>query len=92
MFECCLRGPIKVALKTALKTALIHRSAKVVERMGILVQQLLRDKTITIVALASLLGASRRTIQEDISILKDVKVLDRVGPDNGGEWVVLLKW
>ena len=60
--------------------------------MGILVQQLLRDKTITIVALASLLGASRRTIQEDISILKDVKVLDRVGPDNGGEWVVLLKW
>ena len=83
---------IKVALKTALKTALIRRPAKVVERMGILLQQLLRDKDITIVALASLLGASRRTVQEDIAILKNLKVLDRVGPDNGGEWVVLLKW
>lgn len=83
---------IKVALKTALKTALIRRSAKVVERMGILLQQLLRDKDITIVALASLLGASRRTVQEDISILKNIKALDRIGPDNGGEWVVLLKW
>ena len=29
---------IKVALKTALKTALIRRPAKVVERMGILLQ------------------------------------------------------
>ena len=83
---------IKVALKTALKTALIRRPAKVIERMGLLLQQLLRDKDITIVALASLLGASRRTVQEDIAILKNLKVLDRVGPDNGGEWVVLLKW
>ena len=83
---------IKVALKTALKTALIRRPTKVVERMGILLQQLLRDKDITIVALASLLGASRRTVQEDIAILKNLRVLDRVGPDNGGEWVVLLKW
>ena len=83
---------IKVALKTALKTALIRRPAKVVERMGLLLQQLLRDKDITIVALASLLGASRRTVQEDIAILKNLKVLDRIGPDNGGEWVVLLKW
>ena len=82
---------IKVALKTALKTALIHRSAKVVERMGILLQQVLRDNDITIIALASLLGASRRTVQEDIAILKNLKVLDRIGPDNGGEWVVLLK-
>ena len=83
---------IKVALKTALKTALIHRSAKVVERMGILLQQLLRDKDVTIIALASLLGASRRTVQEDIAMLKNLKVLDRIGPDNGGEWVVLFKW
>lgn len=83
---------IKVALKIALKTALIHRSAKVVERMGVLIQQLLRDKDVTIIALASLLGASRRTVQEDIAILKNLKVLDRIGPDNGGEWVVLLKW
>ena len=83
---------IKVALKTALKTALIRRPAKVIERMGLLLQQLLRDKDITIVALASLLGASRRTVQEDIAILKNLKVLDRIGPDNGGEWVVLLKW
>ena len=83
---------IKVALKTALKTALIHRPVKVAERMGILLQQLLRDKDITIVALASLLGASRRTVQGDIAILKNLKVLDRIGPDNGGEWVVLLKW
>ena len=83
---------IKVALKIALKTALIRRSAKVVERMGILLQQLLRDKDITIGVLASLLGASRRTVQEDIAILKSLKVLDRIGPDNGGEWGVLLKW
>ena len=81
---------IKVALKTALKTALTHRSAKVVERMGVLLQQLLRDKNITIIALASLLGASRRTVQEDIAILKNLKVLDRIGPDNGGEWVVMM--
>ena len=79
-------------IKVALKTALIHRPAKVVERMGILLQQLLRDKDITIVALASLLGASRRTVQEDIAILKNLKVLNRIGPDNGGEWVVLLRF
>ena len=60
--------------------------------MGGVLQQLLRDKNVTIIALASLLGASRRTVQEDIAILKNLKVLDRIGPDNGGEWVVLLKW
>ena len=60
-------------IKVALKTALIHRPAKVVERMGREGQQLLGDKNITIVALASLLGASRRMASSSQMVRRGMK-------------------
>ena len=36
------------------------------------------------------LGVTDRTIARYISELKSYKVINRVGPDNGGRWKILL--
>ena len=42
--------------------------------------------------LSKQLGVTRRTLQQDVKNLKSAGILDRSGPNYGGEWVVLLKW
>jgi len=83
---------IKDALKTALKTALMLKTDKILVRMARIVQMILRNKNETAASLAQGLGVSLRTLGVDIALLKKVHAIDRIGPDNGGEWVVLLKW
>lgn len=43
-------------------------------------------------SLAHKLGVSLRTLGVDIALLKKIHAIDRIGPDNGGEWIVQLKW
>lgn len=83
---------IKGALKTALKTALMQRPGKILVRMAGIVQMILRDKKATVVSLSQRLGVSLRTLGVDMALLKKIHAIDRVGPDNGGEWVVLLRF
>jgi predicted HTH transcriptional regulator len=52
----------------------------------------LRNKNETAGSLANMLDVSLRTLGVDLALLKKIHALDRIGPDNGGEWAVLLKW
>lgn len=83
---------IKVALNVALKCALVKKSEKIVERMARVVQMMMRDRQITLLQLVESLSVPRRTIQLDVSLLKRLGVIDRIGPDNGGNWEVRLTW
>ena len=79
-------------VKTALKTALMSKPDKILVRMAKIVQMILRNKFETAASLAHGLGVSLRTLGVDIALLKKIHAIDRIGPDKGGEWVVLLKW
>ena len=83
---------IKAALETALKTALMPKPDKVLVRMAKIVQMILRNKKETVASLAQVLGVSLRTLGVDMALLKTIHAVDRIGPDNGGEWVVLLDY
>lgn len=41
-------------------------------------------------SLASKIKLSPRTIQRDLTHLKDLNVIKHEGPDNGGHWVILM--
>ena len=47
------------------------------------------DVVETASSLASKINISPRTIQRDLTRLKDLNVIKHEGPDNGGHWVVL---
>ena len=79
-------------IKTALKTALMSKPDKILVRMARIVQMILRNKIETAASLAHKLGVSLRTLGVDIALLKKIHAIDRIGPDNGGEWIVQLKW
>ena len=40
-------------------------------------------------SIASKINLSPRTIQRDLTRLKNMNVIKHEGPDNGGEWVIL---
>ena len=65
---------------------------KILVRMARIVQMILRNKIETAASLAHKLGVSLRTLGVDIALLKKIHAIDRIGPDNGGEWIVQLKW
>ena len=41
-------------------------------------------------SIANKIKLSSRTIQRDLTRLKDLNVIKHEGPDNGGEWVISL--
>ena len=90
--DCEEMEMIKAALETALKTALMQKPDKVLVRMAKIIQMILRNKKETVVSLAQVLGVSLRTLGVDMALLKTIHAVDRIGPDNGGEWVVLLDY
>lgn len=90
--DCEEMEMIKAALETALKTALMQKPDKVLVRMAKIVQMILRNKKETVVSLAQVLGVSLRTLGVDMALLKTIHAVDRIGPDNGGEWVVILDY
>ena len=44
---------------------------------------------VTAKSLASKMSLSPRTIQRDLTKLKDLNVIKHKGPDNGGHWIIL---
>ena len=61
-------------------------------RLANIIQSMRRDSHIGLEGLSKQLGVTRRTLQQDVKNLKSAGILDRSGPNYGGEWVVLLKW
>jgi predicted DNA-binding transcriptional regulator YafY len=61
-------------------------------RLANIIQSMRRDSHIGLEGLSKQLGVTRRTLQQDVKNLKSAGILDRSGPNYGGEWVVLIKW
>jgi len=56
-----------------------------------IIQSLKASPDITANELAKIVGTSQRKIEENLSKLKKLNVIERVGADRGGHWKVLTK-
>ena len=64
---------------------------KVTENQKKILNNIFRDRFVTVKKLSKIVGISERKIKENISKLKQKKLLKRVGPDKGGYWKVIGK-
>jgi len=64
---------------------------RVTENQKKILEEIIRNKYITIKRLSESIGISERKTQENIKKLKGKSLLKRVGPDKGGYWEVLAK-
>ena len=58
-------------------------------RIKSLLDQIKKDKFITIPKLSLILNVTEKTIKRDIQKLKEDGILKRIGPDKGGHWEVV---
>ena len=61
---------------------------KLTERQQVILELIKESPSITAKQMSETLSVSQRTIERDLSALKENGVLKREGKDNGGEWVV----
>ena len=61
---------------------------KLTERQQVILKLIKKSPSITAKQMSETLSVSQRTIERDLSALKENGVLKREGKDNGGEWVV----
>jgi ATP-dependent DNA helicase RecG len=47
------------------------------------------NNKITVVELADLLGITSKGVEYQITKLKGAGIIDRIGPDKGGTWIIL---
>jgi ATP-dependent DNA helicase RecG len=64
---------------------------RVTENQKRILEEIIKNKYITIKRLSESIGISERKTQENINKLKGKRLLKRVGPDKGGHWEVLAK-
>jgi len=64
---------------------------RVTENQKRILEEIIKNKYITIKRLSESIGISERKTQENIKKLKGKSLLKRVGPDKGGYWEVLAK-
>ena len=74
-------------------TETVEKTDETVEKTGETVEKILdvikSNPKITQKELAKITGLTRRGIEWNLSKLKNDGVIERVGPDKGGEWIVL---
>ncbi len=76
---------INIASKSALETL-----PKTLPKTGQLIIKLISEnKSITLVEMARKCHVSKQAIQNNINILKQRKIIKRIGPNKGGYWEVL---
>ena len=63
---------------------------KLSERQLVIYKTIRKSVVETASSIASKIKLSPRTIQRDLTRLKDLNVIKHEGPDNGGYWVVLM--
>ena len=61
----------------------------VTERQKQILSLIIKDNKITTSELAAELAVTRMTISREISALKSLKILERIGGDKGGHWKVI---
>lgn len=62
---------------------------RVTENQKRILEEIIRNKYITIKRLSESIGISERKTQENIKKLKGKRLLKKVGPDKGGYWETL---
>ena len=91
-----IKSALQIALKVAPEKFMVQKcspkSESVLERRAKIIQHILRDKQITILSLAESLSASLRTLKADVSLLRNIGALKRIGANKNGSWVVLLDY
>jgi predicted HTH transcriptional regulator len=88
VIENVIEEPVNVIEK--IKTLLPEYSKKKLEKATVIIQMISENPQISIDELRIAMGVTDRTIARYISELKNHKIIDRVGPDNGGSWSVLI--
>ena len=76
--------------ETRIKELLPKYSKKKMEKAVEIVKMISENPKISIDEMRIALDVTDRTIARYISELKNHKVIDRIGPDNGGSWKILL--
>lgn len=61
---------------------------KVTENQRNIIEIISDNKWITIIELSNIVGVSPRKIKENIRKLKELGLIERIGPDKGGHWIV----
>lgn len=64
---------------------------KVTENQLIILEEIRKDRLVTIKHMSDVVGISERKIKENIKKLKSKKILKRVGPNRGGYWEIMSK-
>ena len=62
---------------------------KVTENQKKILNNISRNRFVTVKKLSKIVGISERKIKENISKLKQKKLLKRIGPAKGGQWEVV---
>jgi len=79
------------AMGKVIKKVIEKVGERVTENQKKILEEIIRNKYITIKRLSESIGISERKTQENINKLKGKRLLKRVGPDKGGYWEVLGK-
>ena len=83
-----VRGGMMATIKRE-KFMAIQAKGGDVEHDKDVVDVVIDDVVETANSIANKIKLSSRTIQRDLTRLKDLNVIKHEGPDNGGEWVIL---
>ncbi|ODS32139.1 MAG: ATP-dependent DNA helicase RecG [Candidatus Scalindua rubra] len=62
---------------------------KVTENQRKILEEISKDEYITVKRLSAIVGISERKIKENIKKLKQIGLIERIGPDKGGYWKAL---
>jgi len=86
-----LAGETKVAPEGFPGRVTIKVTERVTEKQVMILEEIRKDRFVTIKYLSGVVGISERKIKENIKKLKDKKMLKRVGPNRGGYWEIISK-
>jgi ATP-dependent DNA helicase RecG len=79
------------AIEKAIEKVEEKATEKVTENQKRILEEIIKNKYITVKRLSEIIGISERKTQENIKKLKGKRLLKRVGPDKGGYWEILAK-
>ena len=67
----------------------VPENVPVIDRQKQILDFIAVDNRITVLQLSEKLNVSDKTIKRDLQFLRDIRMIERVGPDKGGHWVIL---
>ena len=73
-----------------LKTYMSEVSKKKLEKIVKIIKMISENSYISIDEMKTELHVTDRTVARYISYLKENKIIERIGPDNGGTWKILI--